>query len=74
VLRLQVIIQLILPSKTPQSFTRTATDRAAVLFGTILVFLRVTSEVGRVLDGDVAAWVGAVVPFSGRGRGGIVGR
>lgn len=38
------------------------------------MLLRVASEVGRVLDGDVAAWVGAVVPLTSRGRGGIIGR
>ena len=54
-LRLQVIIQLILPSKAPHSLKRTATDRAAVFLRTNLVLLRMAMEVGRVLDGDVAA-------------------
>jgi len=72
-LRLQVIIQLILPRKTPHSLTRTTTDRAAVFLGTILVLLFVASEVGGVLDRDIAAWVGAMVPHASRGRGGITG-
>lgn len=71
VLRLQMIIQLIIPRKTPHSITRTATNRAVMFLGTILVLLRVASEVRGVLDGDVAAWVRAVVPLAGRGRAGI---
>jgi hypothetical protein len=68
-----MIIQLILPSKPSHSLTRTTTDRAVVSFGAILVLLRVASEVGRVLDGDDAAWVRAVVSLTSRGRGGMTG-
>jgi len=74
VLRLQVIIQFILPGKTPHTYTRTSTDRAVIFLGAILVLFCVASEVGGVLDGDGAAGVGTVVSLAGKGRGGIVGR
>lgn len=63
-----MIIQFVLPRKPPDTLTRAATDRAAVFLGAIFMLLRVASEVGGVLDGDVAAWVSTVVPLASKGR------
>lgn len=72
-LRLHMIIQFVLPSKPPHTLTGAVTDRAAVFLGAILVLLRVASEVGGVLDGDVAAWVKAMISLASKGRGGMTG-
>ena len=82
-LRLQMVIQLILPSETIDTLATTATHRTVVFLRTVLMFLQMTAEVGGMLDGCSTACVRAVVSLvcercrwtsDGRGRvGGPVG-